>query len=297
MQQVKIHYKSSAPVFRVHEGELPYLSFRALDKTGLVVNAFTTKFGGVSTGHLASLNLTFAKEGEAAAHVLENYRRVGARLGLSLDGMVLSQQTHTTNVRLVTREDGGAGVLSARPYTDVDGLICNIPGMTLVTFYADCVPLYFLDPVRKAIGLSHSGWRGTAERMGAVTIRRMKEAFDTHAEDLICCIGPSICKSCFEVGGEVAEVFSERFKREQLSSLIFHPDGTPYLPEEGTPVHEQKYFIDLWHANELILEETGVRRENIHTSNVCTKCNHELFWSHRVLGTKRGNQAAFLSLK
>lgn len=290
-------WKKTSSVYNLHEGALPYFSFRALDETGLVVNAFTTKYGGVSTGHLTSLNLTYAKEGETPLHVTENYRRVAARLGLSVEKMVLSQQTHTTNVRLVTEADAGVGVTKPRDYTDVDGLICNIPGMTLVTFYADCVPLYLLDPVHHAIGLSHSGWRGTVSRMGAVTIRRMQEAFGTKPEDLICCIGPSICKNCFEVGGEVAQAFAEAFQKAQMQSLIFHPDQTPVLRTEGMPSKDAKYYIDLWHANELVFQKAGVKPENIHTGSICTKCNPQLFWSHRVFGTKRGNQAAFLSLK
>ena len=95
-------------------------------------------------------------------------------LGMDMERMTLSFQTHTTNVRLVTEEDAGKGIVKERDYTDVDGLITNIPGITLVTFYADCVPLYFVDPVHHAIGLSHSGWRGTVHRMGRVTLKTMK---------------------------------------------------------------------------------------------------------------------------
>lgn len=89
-----------------------------------------------------------------------------------MERMVLSYQTHTTNVRLVTEEDAGKGIVKERDYEDVDGLITNVPGITLVTFYADCVPLYFLDPIHRAIGLSHSGWRGTVKRMGEVTVKK-----------------------------------------------------------------------------------------------------------------------------
>ena len=105
---------------------------------------------------------------------MENYRRMAAVLGTDAEKMVLSYQTHTTNVRLVTEEDAGKGIVKERDYTDVDGLITNIPGITLVTFYADCVPLYFVDPVHHAIGLSHSGWRGTVHRMGRVTLPMRK---------------------------------------------------------------------------------------------------------------------------
>lgn len=132
--------------------------------------------GGVSEGCYASMNLSFTK-GDDPEKVRENYRRMADMLGMDMERMTLSFQTHTTNVRLVTEEDAGKGIVKERDYTDVDGLITNIPGITLVTFYADCVPLYFVDPVHHAIGLSHSGWRGTVHRMGRVTLKTMKEAF------------------------------------------------------------------------------------------------------------------------
>ena len=124
--------------------------------------------------------------GDNPDHVMENYKRMGAALGVDEKRMVLSYQTHTTNVRLVTGEDAGKGIVKERDYADVDGLITNVPGITLVTFYADCVPLYFLDPVHKAIGLSHSGWRGTVKRMGAVTAEKMKEAYKNKSRRFNC---------------------------------------------------------------------------------------------------------------
>ena len=130
------------------------------------------------------MNFSFTR-GDDRDDVLENYRRMAAALGVDRERMVLTWQTHTTNVRRVTEEDEGKGIVRDRDYRDVDGLITDIPGITLVTFFADCVPLYFLDPVHKAIGLSHSGWRGTVKRMGQVTVDAMKEAFGTRPEDII----------------------------------------------------------------------------------------------------------------
>ncbi len=178
---------------------MPYLSFPMLEKTGMVIQGFSTKLGGVSQGKFATLNFTFTR-GDNPDHVMENYRRMAAVLGVDEKRMVLSYQTHTTNIRLVTEEDAGKGIVKERDYKDIDGLITNVPGITLVTFFADCVPLYFLDPVHKAIGLSHSGWRGTVSRMGAVTIDKMKDAYGTRAEDLLVCIGPSICGTVMRWG-------------------------------------------------------------------------------------------------
>ena len=164
------------------------------------------------------MNFSYSR-GDAAEDVLENFTRMAAALGVERDRMVVSHQTHTVNLRRVTLEDAGKGVVRERDYRDIDGLITDVPGLTLVTFYADCVPLYLLDPVNRAIGLSHSGWRGTVKRMGQVTVDAMKEAFGTKPEDLIACVGPSICRDCFEVGGEVVEEFREAFGPEHREAL------------------------------------------------------------------------------
>ena len=155
-------YKNKSRVFDTKEnGGVPYLSFKALDDTGLTVNGFSTRMGGASRGKFSTMNFSYSR-GDAAEDVLENFTRMAAALGVERDRMVVSHQTHTVNLRRVTLEDAGKGVIRERDYRDIDGLITDVPGLTLVTFYADCVPLYLLDPVNRAIGLSHSGWRGTA---------------------------------------------------------------------------------------------------------------------------------------
>ncbi|MDW2799581.1 peptidoglycan editing factor PgeF [Clostridium boliviensis] len=267
----------------IETAPVPYLSFPLLEKTGLVAQGFSTKLGGVSQGKFATLNFTFTR-GDNPDHVLENYKRMAAVLGVEKKRMVLSYQTHTTNVRLVTEDDAGKGIVKERDFKDIDGLITNVPGITLVTFYADCVPLYFLDPVHKAIGLSHSGWRGTVKRMGAVTVQKMKEAYNTKAEDLIACIGPSICKDCYEVGEEVALEFKKAFAWKDWNKILQEKDNG-------------KFQLDLWKANEIILADAGIRPENIQTTDICTHCNSDYLFSHRTCGNERGNLAAFLGLK
>lgn len=262
--------------------KVPYLSFPVLERTGLVKQGFSTKLGGVSQGKFATMNFTFTR-GDNRSHVLENYHRMGKALGVEVERMVLSYQTHTTNVRLVTEEDAGKGIVKERDYEDVDGLITNIPGITLVTFYADCVPLYFLDPIHQAIGLSHSGWRGTVKRMGEVTVKKMEEAFGTKAEDVIACIGPSICKECYEVGIEVAQEFMKGFDKKHWGDIL----------SEKT---DGKYLLDLWRGNEIVLLESGIKQENIQVTDICTHCNSDLLFSHRTTGNERGNLAAFLGI-
>ena len=284
---------SCYPVIRIGEaeilqqkkyGELEYLCFPQLAKTGIADHLFTTRMGGVSTGIFSSLNLSYTRGDEAGA-VDENFRRVAAIFDETPDRIVCSHQTHTTNVRLVTEEDAGKGVTREREFTDVDGLITDTPGLLLATFYADCVPLFFVDVRHRAIGLSHSGWRGTVKAMGQETIKAMKEAFGTRPEDLVVCIGPSICKDCFEVGEEVVEEFKEAFAPRWHSSLF---------TEGKAP---GKYQLDLWAANRIILKEAGVPAKQIHTTNICTKCNSDYLFSHRTVGEERGNLAAFLCLK
>ena len=278
-------YKNKSRVFDTKEnGGVPYLSFKALDDTGLAVNGFSTRMGGASRGKFSTMNFSYSRR-DAAEDVLENFTRMAAALGVERDRMVVSHQTHTVNLRRVTLEDAGKGVIRERDYRDIDGLITDVPGLTLVTFYADCVPLYLLDPVNRAIGLSHSGWRGTVKRMGQVTVDAMKEAFGTKPEDLIACVGPSICRDCFEVGGEVVEEFRG----------AFGPEHREVLYCQGK--RPGKYQLDLWKANEIIFREAGIRRENIHITNICTMCNSDYLFSHRKVGEERGNLAAFLCLK
>ena len=277
-------YKTEKDVLETKEKYgVPYLSFRPLEETGLVAQGFSTRMGGASKGKFATMNFSYSR-GDRPEDVLENFTRMAQALQVERDRMVVSYQTHTVNVRLVTEEDAGKGVVRDRDYTDVDGLITNVPGLTLVTFYADCVPLYLLDPVKKAVGLSHSGWRGTVKRMGAVTVRAMEEAFGSRAEDLIACIGPSICRDCFEVGEEVAEELKAAFAPCYWKELV--TNGR----KPG------KYQADLWRANEIIFLESGLRKENIHTTNICTMCNSDKLFSHRTVGEERGNLAAFLGL-
>lgn len=267
---------------RINAG-VPFLSFPILEETGLVVNGFSTRMGGVSEGKFSTMNLTFTR-GDNRNHVMENYRRMAEALVVDETRMVLSYQTHTTNVKLITEEDAGKGIVAERDYTDVDGLITDVPGITLVTFYADCVPLYLLDPVNRAIGLSHSGWRGTVNRMGAAAIRAMSEAYGSRPEDMIACIGPSICRDCYEVGEEVAVNFREAFEERYWTEL---------LVEKGSG----KYQLDLWRANEIIFLEAGIPREQIQVTDICTHCNPDYLFSHRTCGNERGNLAAFLCLK
>lgn len=262
---------------------VPFLEFPRLAETGVVVHGFSTRLGGVSEGMFSSMNLSFTR-GDEEAHVRENYRRIAEAVGFSCENLVCSEQTHTVNVRVVTKADRGKGFTRPKDYTDVDGMVTNVPGLVLATFYADCVPLYLVDPVHRAIGLSHSGWKGTVGKIGKRTVEVMGEQFGTRPEDLTVAIGPSICQDCYEVSEDVAEQFRTAFEKRYWEELFYQkPDG--------------KYQLNLWRANELIFQEAGLKKEQIVTTDVCTCCNPEVLFSHRASHGKRGNLGAFLMLK
>lgn len=278
-----IRYKDERQIFREIEKEVPYLEYPLLTDTKIVHHGFSTRLGGVSQGCYASMNLSFTR-GDDEAAVRENYHRIAKSIGVKCENMVLSQQTHTTNVRVVTEKDKGKGIVKPLDYTDVDGMVTNIHGICLVTFYADCVPLYFVDPVQKAIGLSHSGWRGTVGKIGKETIRKMEEQYGSDPKDILAAVGPSICKDCYEVSEDVILEFQKNFKERYWKDLF-------YRKENG------KYQLDLWKANEIIFKESGILPEHIAVTNVCTHCNSEILYSHRTSGDRRGNLAVFLALK
>ena len=266
---------------RDHKIEVPLLHFPQLAQTGIVKEGFSTRLGGVSEGIFSTMNLSFTR-GDDRQSVEENYKRLAEALEVSYENFIFTDQTHTTNVRRVYEKDAGNGITREREFYDVDGLVTNVPGLVLSTFYADCVPLYFVDPVHKAIGLSHSGWRGTVKRMGRETIRVMGEEFGTRPENLYCAIGPSICQDCYEVSQDVAEKFIHAFPGHENLLLIEKANG--------------KYQLNLWKANEIVLLDAGVQREKIEVTDICTCCNPDLLFSHRASHGKRGNLGAFLCL-
>lgn len=264
-------------VYRLRDGvnSLEYLTFPLLEETGLVRHLFSTRLGGVSEGQFSAMNLSFSR-GDAEDRVAENYRRIGEVLGCEPEDMTASRQTHTTNIRRVTRADRGKGITAPADYENIDGLITDVRGIVLVTYFADCVPLFFLDPVHRAIGLAHSGWRGTAAGMGVRMIEAMGRAYGTRPEDLYTAVGPCICGDCYEVDGEVAAQFSGRGAR---------PGKRP-----------GKYQLDLREANRRLLLQEGVREERIAVTDLCTCCNQEYLFSHRASGGRRGSLAGFLGL-
>lgn len=287
MQIQDFKFRNQDDIFEVHNYmgagyTLPLLKYKRLEEISFIDHCFTTREGGSSADIFATMNLSYTR-GDEKSCVDENYDRLAKAFSLSRENFVCSDQTHTTNVRRVGKADWGNGVTKPRPYTDVDGLITNEPDTILSTFYADCVPLYFVDPVHKAIGLSHSGWRGTVGRMGMRTLEAMQREFGTDSKDVIAAIGPSICQDCYEISEDVAVEFYKEFAEHENEILIDKGHG--------------KYQLNLWRCNEIVLLEAGIQPENLLVTNLCTCCNPKLLFSHRASQGKRGNLGAFLVLR
>jgi YfiH family protein len=266
-------------------GEVGVIEYLSLNSLPWLVNAFSTREGGISTGQYATMN--FSKTvGDSPENVRRNFELFGQAIGVSTENMVFAHQTHTDKVLKVGAEHKGMGVTKDRDFHDVDGLVTNEPGLCLVASFADCVPLYFVDPVNRAIGLSHSGWRGTVAKIGTRTVELMQREYGSRPSDMLCCIGPCIGKECYEVSSDVAESFYKAYGSEKCGRFC-----------EERPEKEGKFLLDLPQANFEQFVEIGVKPENISLPDLCTSCNSDILFSHRATGGKRGGMCAFLMIK
>lgn len=244
-----------------------------------IEHAFSTRLGGVSEGEFAAMNLGYNR-GDSDENVEENYRRFLAAAGFPEDSPVCGCQVHKTDIRRVDGSHRGLGIWRPNDCDSADGLCTNVPGVTLVVYAADCVPIYFFDPEHQAIGLAHAGWRGTAAGMAGVMVRRLEQEFGTRPQALLAAIGPSICRDCFEVDEPVAEVFQ----------------ALPGWEKFVTGPEHEKYHVDLWECCRQTLLDSGVLAEHITLGNVCTMEESSLLFSHRKTRGRRGSNAAMLAL-
>lgn len=274
-------YSEKSEIMTLKGKETPYLTYNVLNEIPFIRHAFSTRLGGVSKGVCESMNLAFGR-GDDRETVLENYRLLCDSACFEYESLCGSVQIHETEVRKVTKEDRGHGILRDRQWQSADALITNDKDVTLVTYYADCTPIFFVDTKTHAIGLAHAGWRGTVGRIAVNTVNEMAENFGTDPKDLICTIGPVIGKCCYEID----DICAAQFKalNEIDTSLI--------LSEKGGG----KYMADLALTNKLLLINAGVKEENITISDLCTRCNSDLLWSHRATNGNRGTMAAFMQI-
>ncbi len=278
---MNIKYKKGSPSMELENQQgAPYFYYPRLREYDFIKHGFSTRLGGVSEDECTSMNLSYARE-KSVENVKENYNRICKSIGVNPDKLAFSNQIHSNKIAVVTKDNYSS---YNHVYKNADGLITNVQGICLVTMYADCVPLYFVDPRKKAIGLSHAGWRGTVDKISVETVVAMKQKYDSKPEDIIVAIGPSICQECYEVSEDVIREVQKEFD-QSLWSRIYFKNST------------DKYQLNLWEANKASLMESGILEENIIITNVCTCCNSELLFSHRASQGKRGNLAAFLSMK
>ena len=254
-----------------------FLEFELFRNSNWLRHCFSTRIGGVSEGPFSTMN--FRLKGDTPENVAQNYRRLCNAAYLSFETLTLSDQEHGVNIKVITQDDVGSGFHKKRDYDNIDGLITNEPGVLLSTFHADCAAVFLADPVNRAIGLVHAGWRSTIGGIVPGAILEMGRKYGTKPEDIIAGIGASICLSCFEVDAPVYELFED-------------------FPEYRKPSEQVagKYLIDLKSVNRKMLITTGVRPENIEVSPLCTKCDETLFFSHRRDGNMRGSMAAFMEI-
>lgn len=303
----------------LHEQDgVVWLSFPLLDQYDFVLGAFSTRIGGVSEGDASSMNLSlsreltggrgrkglvtdrpegdaWAREGEEAwtpegesarKRFEENHRRYACAVGYDAANLVFSDQTHTDTIVEVTGQDRGNGMTRPNAFHDVDGLMTRERQVALMTFYADCVPLLLLDPVRRAIACVHSGWRGTIAGIGTKAALLMKEKYGSRPEDLVAAIGPSICQDCYEVSDPVADRFRDRYGYlgQDLDKIV-------------RPGREGHAYLGLQEACRQNFLQAGLTWDHISLPDLCTMENSGLLFSHRASGGKRGNLAAVLMLK
>jgi len=266
----------------VRDGGLTVLTIPSFTATGAVAHAFTTRRAGVSPAPFDSLNLDF-KVGDDPEHVISNRDRVCRMLGAGLDRLAAADQVHGDRVLSVDLSHAGRGARSREDaLPGVDALVTATPGLVLSSYYADCVPLFFLDPRRRVIALAHAGWKGSVLRIGAKTVRHMEESHGCRADDILAAIGPSIGPCCYEVDEAVMAGVEKCLSGESGCAVPGRPD---------------RWQLNLPELNRRILLQAGVRAENITLSGYCTACRQDLFFSHRGQGGRTGRMASVLMLK
>ncbi len=276
-----MQFKSNNTALNFVDG-VGFLTFPSLSALDFVSHAFSTRVGGVSEGQWKSMNLNF-KQGDDPEKVMENYRIFCRAAGFDVNTLVSSSQDHHTNVRCVTRADCGIGIWREHDRPSVDALVTNEPNVTLVTHYADCTPLYFADPEKKVIALAHAGWKGTVGKIGEAVVETMQDKYGCDPTDIIAVIGPAVGFCCYEVDTPVYEEFASL---TELKPAYFTKS-----------LGRGKYRLDLKETNRRMLLEAGLLSINITISDVCTKCNSGLLYSHRASGGKRGGLVAMMGIK
>lgn len=264
------------------KGDLKFYVFPHIEATGLVAHGFTTRTGGISTGPYSGLNTAF-HVGDPVENVRANRAQVCKALGINPEHLIAGKQVHGDGVEVVEKQDRGRGALSYdESLPDTDALVTGAPRVPLSSYYADCVPIFLLDPVRKVVALAHAGWKGTVLKIGQKTVKKMVGAFGTDPRDCLAGVGPSIGPCCYEVDERVMSPFQESFSDFQ---------------ELAVATSNGKWRLNLWEANRRTLLDAGLKAENIVTACMCTSCCNDGFFSYRAQGGMAGRMASLIMLK
>jgi YfiH family protein len=269
-------------MIETYAGSLTILFFKHLLEHETVTHFVSTRTGGFSESPYDSLNLGL-HVGDDRDTVLKNRERLAVAVGVPLDRFTIARQIHSGNVRIVSAALRGSGSRDqVNAVEGTDAMATDTPGICLIVLVADCVPMLFFDPSRRAIGVAHAGWRGTLESVASHTVTAMKDAFGSSPGDIVVGIGPSIGPCCYQVGPEVVSQVKRVFHQRNDFIVNESKDGRGYL--------------DLWKANLDVLLHAGVKRENIEIARRCTCHEPEWFFSYRKQGGDTGRFAAGIML-
>jgi len=264
-------------MLRIDHAMPVYYQFEQWAEAPLAHGVFT-RIGGVSESPWASLNVG-GTVGDNIAHVQHNLRLIYDTLEVDGACACTVWQVHSADVVIAEERAPGRQWLAR-----ADGMVTNRVGVPLTMRFADCVPILFYDPVQRAIGIAHAGWRGTVAQVGARTIRTMQLAYGTNPADVQAAIGPSIGPEQYQVGPEVVEAVRQAYGEAALKSLVRQA-------QDGT------FYLDLWAANRLGLERIGVQPQNIEVAGLCTATHVDEFFSHRAERGKTGRFCAVIALR
>lgn len=284
--------------YEEREGVL-LLRCRELLEAG-AAHAFSTRIGGVSKGPFESLNLGLSR-GDAPEAVEENYRRFLSAAGVQAPVCRVRQVhgavVHEAPEQNARPEPGVSPLFGGLAPRDGDGLMTDRVGVPLRVYYADCMPVLLCDPVRRVCAAVHSGWRGTVLCIAAEAVRRMGERYGSAPGDILAAIGPSAGPLRYEVSEEVAAQFEAAFGA--ASGVVLRRAEEARGRYEGLSGAGEfvRPHVDLWRAAQRALADAGVPEGQILISGICTVSEPERYFSHRVMGDRRGNGAAVIALE
>jgi len=270
--------------FLLKTGELSYFSIPSWEKISPSLSVgFSIREGGTSTGNFNSFNLALHVR-DSDENVIENRKKLAAAINFPFSAWTTAEQVHGNNVEIITLAERGRGRNRLEDsISNTDGILTNVPDILLTSYYADCVPLYFFDPVKKIIGLAHAGWKGTVLKIGEKMVSEMIKNFNSRPEDIKVVIGPSIGQCCYEVNKQVINPL-----KAELTCI----------PDEAILVKGNEHFnLDLKKINNQIMIKAGILPQNIEISSLCTGCNTDLFFSHRMENGITGRMASWIGMR